>query len=909
MTNKKIQEMKGALTQQFFPVYQLCELVMTSSMKPTLLTQTLDALLRFLTWVPLGYIFETQVVNLLVTKFLPTPSFRKLAMQCLIEVASLETEGRDAAFASLYTMVMQQLYGIIPSCQGDRNLLNNIAQVYPTSDASDQAFIQNTANFLSAFFHKHLKTIENSDCERALIDGHMYLIQISLVRDTELFKTCLEYWHSFAAGLYHEAPVQAVGNSILNLGNIQPAATPRRQVYTNVLSFLRGVMVTRMAKPEEILIADNGLGEIIRYHMKETDNLVTYKTMKETLVFLTHLDYDDTISIMLQKLEAQTMNDFSWTGLNTLCWAIGSISGAVSVEAEKRFLVTVVRDLLSLCEAKQGKDNKAVIASNIMYVVGQYPRFLKMHWRFLKTVINKLFEFMHELHPGVQDMATDTFLKIAKKCRRKFVTVAEEDARQSPNARPFVEDIIDMIGEHIMHLDDGQIQTFYQAVAETIASHSNPAMKEALTDRLMALPNQTWTMIVQQAMQNISVLQNPDMMRKIITILRTNERVCTALHHAFTRQLGNIYMDMLHVYKVYSEEISNMFASQGAGVAKFTTIKQMRSVKGETIKLIETYVEKANHIPAILNDILPPLLQLVLPDYRNGHPEARDHEVLSLLAGIVDKCKEQVVPLIPQMFDAVFECTLQMITSDFQVFPDHRVHFFRFIRAVVNNCFPALISLQPQHFKLVVDSIVWGLKHQMRNVSEMGLNTLYELFEHVEKANVANQFYQAYYLPLLTDILAAMTDTFHKSGFALQVRLLQHMFSVVVSGTLSAPLWDSARHTGINDNVTFMQQYMAHTLGEAFPNLTANQVQQFVIGVMQLCLKDAAQFKEHMRDFLVQIQEFGGGDANDQLFVLDNEATQAAVAQNETQSLLQIPGMIGPHDSRRGNTLQEDMAD
>lgn len=26
-----------------------------------------------------------------------------------------------------------------------------------------------------------------------------------------------------------------------------------------------------------------------------------------------------------------------------------------------------------------------MIASNIMYVVGQYPRFLRIHWRFLKT--------------------------------------------------------------------------------------------------------------------------------------------------------------------------------------------------------------------------------------------------------------------------------------------------------------------------------------------------------------------------------------------------------------------------------------------------------------------------------------------------------------------------------------------
>ena len=47
---------------------------------------------------------------------------------------------------------------------------------------------------------------------------------------------------------------------------------------------------------------------------------------------------------------------------------------------------------LPAVEVKRGKDHKAVIASNIMYVVGQYPRFLRDHWRFLKTVVNKLFE-------------------------------------------------------------------------------------------------------------------------------------------------------------------------------------------------------------------------------------------------------------------------------------------------------------------------------------------------------------------------------------------------------------------------------------------------------------------------------------------------------------------------------------
>jgi exportin-1 len=138
-----------------------------------------------------------------------------------------------------------------------------------------------------------------------------------------------------------------------------------------------------------------------------------------SLIYLTHLDPQDAQDSMIRKLDAQVdtgpASEWSWNNLNTLCWAIGSISGALTESAEKTFLVRVIKDLLNLCEQKKGKDHKAVIASNIMYVVGQYPRFLKQHWKFLTTVVNKVFEFMHELHPGVQDMSVDTFLKIAKK--------------------------------------------------------------------------------------------------------------------------------------------------------------------------------------------------------------------------------------------------------------------------------------------------------------------------------------------------------------------------------------------------------------------------------------------------------------------------------------------------------------
>lgn len=94
-------------------------------------------------------------------------------------------------------------------------------------------------------------------------------------------------------------------------------------------------------------------------------------------------------------------SEWSFDNLNSICWAIGSLSGCLPEGEEKPFLVQTIKNLLSLCESKKGKENKAVVASNIMYVVGQYPKFLKINWNFLKTVIKKLFEFMNEQFPGV----------------------------------------------------------------------------------------------------------------------------------------------------------------------------------------------------------------------------------------------------------------------------------------------------------------------------------------------------------------------------------------------------------------------------------------------------------------------------------------------------------------------------
>ena len=64
-------------------------------------------------------------------------------------------------------------------------------------------------------------------------------------------------------------------------------------------------MIARMAKPEEVIVVEDENGNIVRETMKDTDTLARYKTMHETLVYLSNLGHEDTETQMLDQLRLQ----------------------------------------------------------------------------------------------------------------------------------------------------------------------------------------------------------------------------------------------------------------------------------------------------------------------------------------------------------------------------------------------------------------------------------------------------------------------------------------------------------------------------------------------------------------------------------------------------------------------------
>lgn len=899
MTSVKAHDLKRQLANEFSEIFQLCFEVLENATRVSLIQATLQSLLKYLHWIEHNYIFSTPLISMLVTKFLSPQESRNTTLKCLTEIAAISSPQANKMFYEMFVGTMSVLQNIVPST-------TDFKEVYDNATSLDQEFIQNLALFLSTFFSNHLRLIEDQQDKSILLESHSYLLNISRIEEREVFKIALDYWARLVQELYDEIrqiPLSdinpSLGRSILSSFNTGGAASPdvlnnyplRKHVYASVLSRLRVIMIEKMVRPEEVLIVENDEGEIVREFVKESDTITLYKSIREVLVYLTHLDVNDTEKIMREKLAKQMDgSEWSWNNINTLCWAIGSISGAMNEDMEKQFLVYVIRELLTLTEKKRGKDNKAVVASNIMYIVGQYPRFLRAHWRFLKTVVNKLFEFMHETHDGVQDMACDTFIKIAQKCKRHFVTL------QNGESRPFIDEILETLGDTTSDLQPQQVQTFYEACGYIISAQTSKQPRDKLLGELMTMPNMAWNGILEQSRTDPELLTNPETIKIIANIMKTNVATCLALGANFAPQLGFIYMDMLSLYTAVSSMISDAVAHQGPIATKTPRVRGLRTIKKEILKLIEAYVSKADDLEHICTNMVPPLLQTVLQDYKSNLPDAREAEVLHCMCTLVSRVGKLVPDMVLAVLENVFESTLEMINKTMNDYPEHRVEFFKLLRTINLNSFPALLKLPEPVFKQTVDACLWGAKHDNRDVESSGLNLLLELISNMGDLNneLSNVFFQKFFKPIIGDTFYVVTDSDHKSGFKTQSQILIKIIELLDTGRITAPIYESGEAPANTTNIAYFKDYMTNLLVNAFPHLQRAKVSNFT-GSLVLEYKEPVKFKTTLRDFMVELKEFDGSDT-EYLFAEDKEREVKMKQEAERERAKQVGGLIKPSE-------------
>ena len=835
MTSKWIARKKEALQEDMRLIYGAVTRVLGIA-DSVLLGTALSVLDTYIPWFPVEVVFDPQLLQYLCQYGVSTVAIRVVSVRCLTSIfsvevpASLELQACLACVAAFRSAV-SQCVSILPTTHG--SVEDRIRVLHDRGTDDDRTFVDVIVLMIHQMFKRYGRKAQllSDDVVGTCLD---VMVGATFIDDKELFKSCVEFWWYLGDQLVR-------GSKEANQA-VEAVLENHKRAFSNA----RCALIRRMAKPEEIIIVEED-GELRREYMTDVETLQLYSLMRDALIFLTTLDPWDTRNIMIKLMAKQLdRSEWSWTNCSHLSWAVGAIAGSMNIEDEKDLFVHILRDLLSLCSDMQGKENRAVIASNIMYVTGRYPRFLEKHSSFVHTVCRKLFEFMKETFPGVQDMAVDTFLKLCALVPR---VIAE--ARPSNGGPPFIAYVTENWMNIISSLSTAQMHTTFKAVGHLI--HSMKDFRETQVEVLrtiLAAPNSTLASLVQLAETDIVATKTVDFMRSLIGSLRCSSNVASSCGTCFIVMMNELFPVLKSLYEGYSIEVNRIASQIGGGNAIMAhDARLMRLVKKEILKILEVFIENTVETEYVAHTCMPPILSLVLVDYQSSSAVAKEPGALAL----VTACTKRLGPLISQNIAAIcdhtFDCTVAIIASNMEDYPELRVQLFRMIQAMNESCFDAFLAYVSVK-EDVINGLLWALKHSENTMMIVGLETMLAFLQRVRSSAVAYAFFEKYLQRILTEVMVSAMDSLHAAGFPLHCKILMELFSVSSLADLDAPI------VGPNSVMRFLIDSLA-----VVETLTVQQKEQFVQQCYRYSCEEHA-FRVLFADFLIEVQVWGAEQEN-----------------------------------------------
>ena len=897
MTQAKIMKMKKSMSAVCLQIYSHIIDIMNLKVNSNTLKQSaLVCLLNYLDWVSSEYVFQSGVLQLLSATYLAEKETRNLSLQCLTTIISIAVPANEQdknQILQSFENVLTTLGKVIPPATSGLKL------TYASSNFQRQQSFQELAKYLTKFLkvYREKLEIDNGNRRSMLLTANEYLVQLSRIDEIEIFKICLDYWHELTSSLFLEIQQFPISDMLPSMelsfemngsGAMHPQILKqlplKKHIYEHICSELRKVIITeKMVRPDEIIIVkDIDSGDVVREAVRDSDMLNLYQCEKETLVYLTYLNFDDTEDIIITELvrqmellsgylngDVENQNGWAWDNLNCLCWSIGSIPSTISEVSENNFIKTVLEKLTSIPDDHiLSPNDRALYDSNVMYIVGQYPRFLKNHWDFLLNIMDKLFQCMHDPNEGIQDMACDTFTKIVDRCKYQFVINKPEDKTSDV---PLIKNIIDNLKNITSNLGANQLKAFYKACATVVKEERNYTLRCSLLTELMQLPNTAWLSIINQD-QSTNTEEN---YKALTSLLDINIAVCEATGRHFIVQLEPMYAGILQLYKSVSDIILQQMNGDNITISDSTIIRICRNVKRRILNLFKTFVMDLNatDFDRYYDPMLKSFMDIALLDYRQELPAFKDPELLICMNEVVIKSGQRNSQSISSIIENTFLPTLNMLSTDTSDYPDHRIHFYKLLRTINLKGFQVIMTEPiPNFFKLFVDTVCWSFKHHNHEVEETGLQIGVDLIRNVDCLTDypwQSSFYQTYYLTFVNEILFAITDLDHTSVFAKQALLFRNLLVLVYENRIPVPIIEGNNLPDNFSNTAYLNEYITNLLTNSFSTLTVTQVESFLNALMKNCA-NVALFTNTVSDFIIQIKEIGG-DPTDYLFDEEQE--------------------------------------
>lgn len=784
----------------------------------------LQTLKYFIKWIPPEILLQTQVFSVLCVEYLSNGNFVTPVLNLLFEIFHAPNEIKQEIQAEIPRIYQIMINGITTVLGVDFDILS-----------FDLNLVKALASTLTLFLEKYSDKIEIAELESQISFSLNIIYNLTYHDDEEVLKICAEFWLSVA----RRARKEYQQNSAFV------------QLYSGSLPLVRRALIERMPRPVEVTVYQEN-GAIKREQQRATLSLHLFAVMKEALVYLTNVDRDDTIAAIDEKI-ALLNEEWNSTVYNSVCYSVGAITRTFPVDIEKVFLTKILKILLEMCHRMTITGERAIIAAGIMYVCSQYPRYLSKYSQFLRTIIEKLFDFMHQKDVAeVQEMAVESFRTIAVACKKNF----------NSGDQPFVVDIITNLDNIVSDLVSYDlIVSIFDTLSSVISFNTNKIGKTEQMLYLMEKINQRWSTATASFNPN-----DTDLAQELTFLLQCNAVVANNMGSYFLSQIELIFTQMMEIYTRYSNVLNDYISNSPNPI--YVTRNQdfiiYKRVKSSIIEVLTNFINKAN-LPGQISKLIPLIIETIVLEYKTSQPETRVSDVLDLLSVMCTKLKNDIMSNIPVLYDNVFYETIMMICNDFETYVTFRFPLYNFFSIIVKNFLFTLLSAPEESLDLLINCLNYGVEHPTHEVCIKSIQITIDLFEEIKKSSapaIYENFLSRYYILILKHQFMVLVDTVHKFAFVEQLQLLSKLLSIQ-SGQMNAEI--------ITENIQ-----------DLFPNFGLQGLHNCICDLIRVS-NDSIQFKTYVRDFLYQTRLFYPNDPD--LYREEIQEDQRQLNENFQQEL------------------------
>ena len=882
-------EMKRALSIEFGLVFSFFDLVLNKCVSISseefalwreIGNEALSGLALFLAWIPLGFVFETNLLSLLI-RISNIPVFATNAVLCLKEVFSLQLSvTKDnpqylaelmTRFCDVSTLIHHSLAPnlVVPEIPAVWLSIGSINRNLPMIVLPDERFLLHSVSLLCGFLSNetYLVLIERSETtvpvQPAVHQALEVLVLAANADDESVFAKAFEFWAFFTNRLEK-------GKAALNFYG----SDSLRTLFETVLH--------RMRRPKEVLLVEDEFGNFVREKVDESDAIALFEHQRQTarslalllpefvkakvLSFLEQSKFPGSYSTIEHNLagldgEERMLQLNQLSGLpkiNSAAWTLGCLSGIFSEQDEETLIQESMRTLLGFVQWFHKKAQKAAVAADIMFISRGFVGYSQRHKKFSQVVVFKLFEFFRENFPGVQEMSVETFLHVCRNLRHDFLNnnVAPENADFNPNKKFSSLRFIDLVIKHkellVEPLDENNVQTFLEGVCTVLKEDPLENNRERRLGLLLAAEKAEWHQQIcrikadRQRAFTAGSFSVPFLLARLC---RRFAAVGKILGPLFGNTFNQLCEDGAELFELYAEMFAQKFS---AGTARLDlTDKECRnfqhSFTGLALDFLESYKEAASVGFVQAARWFEPVFVRILRSFSGLHPEVKEPRLLLLAKEMLTpEVVAELKTLYSTVFDAVVPSTLQVLAQEQESCPLLRSAFFELLPALVGAKPDPLGGLPFEKATVLVEATLIGVKHlesfNVRNATK----ALAKIVKSIGCSPLETAFYRTFYFRLVFEVLSMLLNEIYQDNLEPLSSILADLLQIVEKGRIKESLSNELHLS----NKQFIGRKMISVCAENFRNMDEALVTEYV-SEMFVCCSEKDKFYDIISDFYI----------------------------------------------------------